>query len=141
MGAIGTLVIDFESAAPPEQVWAALTRPELTVRYLWGLAAESTWKTGAALRLSSSDPVHYVEGEVLLADPPRRLSYSLSAGETHPCTFVTWEVIPAAESGRVAVRVSVDETDASESLPREAASSWRSVVAGLSALLTSLPLA
>lgn len=105
---ISTLVIEFTTAAQPDQVWTALTRPELTARYLWGLAAESTWEPGAALWLGSTDARHHVEGQVLRAERPHRLSYSLSAGDAHPATFVTWEII--ATDCRARVRLTVEET-------------------------------
>ena len=46
-------------------------------------------------------------GEVLIAQEPRRLSYSLQAGQGQPATYVTW-AIPGTSTGCV-VRLYVDE--------------------------------
>ena len=61
--------------ASPEQVWEALTSPELTTRY-WGVALESDWDEGSALTwteggVTADDP----DQVVVEADRPRRLSY------------------------------------------------------------------
>ncbi|MGH9276616.1 MAG: SRPBCC domain-containing protein, partial [Acidimicrobiales bacterium] len=119
--------------AHPDQVWAALTRPELTARYLWGLAAESTWEPGAALCLGSADARHHVEGQVLRAERSQRLSYSLSAGDAHPSTFVTWEIIATDCSARV--RLTVDETQTESERDEEGERIWRSVAEALTHLL------
>ncbi|MFF6840129.1 SRPBCC family protein [Streptomyces tanashiensis] len=60
----------------PEELWQALTDPELTRRY-WGVAFETTWTPGASMvwdeggrRTVDADQV------VLEAVPGRRLSYT-----------------------------------------------------------------
>ena len=57
----------------PEKLWSALTDAETMKRYWFGMHQESTWKPGAPWRLVFADGKTADAGEVLEADPPRRL--------------------------------------------------------------------
>jgi uncharacterized protein YndB with AHSA1/START domain len=57
----------------PEKVWEALTTPEFTRQFWFGIAQESTFKPGAPWKLVGSEGKVYDTGEVLESDPPRRL--------------------------------------------------------------------
>jgi uncharacterized protein YndB with AHSA1/START domain len=57
----------------PEQVWAALTDPQTIRKYWFGITAESDFKSGAAWALKFEDGRVADTGEILDADPPRRL--------------------------------------------------------------------
>lgn len=112
MDAIATRVFLIETSATPAQVWAALTRPDQTVRYFNGLAIESTWRPGSTVGFGSSDPFG-LEGEVLVVQEPRRLSYTLTSGPGQPTTYLTWELDGSAQT--TFVRLSVDKPDPSSS--------------------------
>jgi uncharacterized protein YndB with AHSA1/START domain len=58
----------------PERLWSALTDPELMKTYWFGMTQESDWKIGASWRMISTDGTVTDAGEVLEADPPRRLA-------------------------------------------------------------------
>jgi uncharacterized protein YndB with AHSA1/START domain len=122
------------TTAPPGEVWRALTSSELTARYLYGMAAASTWSPGSCLRLTGPGGTE-LSGEILAAAAPHRLSYSLQAGDDQPSTYVTWEVW-GATTGSV-VRLYVDEPDdlTSGGPGEEAADAWAGVLAGLEAVL------
>jgi uncharacterized protein YndB with AHSA1/START domain len=111
-------------------VWAALTTPESTRQFLFGIRLESTWGLGSPItgRLDRGSVLH---GEVLFAECPRRLSYVLAAGPEQPEVYVTWEV--RASGTRSIVRLSVDEAGTSES--EEVEASWRPAVTALQAFL------
>jgi uncharacterized protein YndB with AHSA1/START domain len=90
--------------ATPEALWEALTDPERTERYWSGRRAESTWQPGA--------PVRYVfegtaatQGEIVEADPPRRLvmtwNHTFDDGVTEGPSRVTWEIEPLGATCRV----------------------------------------
>jgi uncharacterized protein YndB with AHSA1/START domain len=119
---------------PPAQVWAALTTPESTRQFLFGIRLESTWRLGSLITgwLDSRSVVH---GEVLFAECPSRLSYLLAAGPEQPEVYVTWEVW--ASGTRSIVRLSVTEVDTSGC--EEVEASWRPVVIALQALLSARP--
>ena len=108
-----TYIFDLVTEATPQRVWAVLTTPELTAEYLSGLGARSAWRPGNPITFAligqPDAPALTVEGEVLAAAEPTRLSYTLSAGGGQPSTYVTWEVI--ADGAGAAVRLSVDEPD------------------------------
>lgn len=59
----------------PEKLWQALTSSEFTRQYWFGAEVRSDWKVGAPFALSLDGEVTD-SGEILEADPPRRLSYS-----------------------------------------------------------------
>ena len=57
----------------PEKLWTALTTREFIKQYWFGVDAESDFKTGSSWRLSFADGRLADAGEILEADPPRRL--------------------------------------------------------------------
>jgi len=57
----------------PEKVWAALTDPQTTKKYWFGITAESDFKPGSPWALKFEDGRTADSGEILEADPPRRL--------------------------------------------------------------------
>ena len=59
----------------PEKLWEALTSSEFSERYWWGTKVLSNWKVGSPLALVMNGTTTDT-GEVLEAEPPRRLSYS-----------------------------------------------------------------
>src|SRR6266853_517116 len=59
----------------PEKLWEALTYSELSRRYWFGTDVKSDWKVGSPFALVTNGTTTDV-GEILEADPPRRLSYS-----------------------------------------------------------------
>lgn len=141
MNPIASYVFEFTSPAGAQQVWAALTRPDLTPRYLFGLRVESTWRTGATVEArpaGEAGAYGSLRGEVLAAEEPRRLSYSLLSGDDHPRTYLTWEITAGDDGSRVRLYVDEAETDSGDD---EADAAWRSVVAALQAVLSGLSLA
>ena len=133
---IATQLFRFATRAHPTQVWAALTRPELSARYLYGLAAESGWRPGEAVTFTG--PAVVLSGEVLASEEPRRLSYTVRADAGQPATYVTWEILGAG-AGSV-VRLYVDEPGEPADLgtASDVESAWLHVVADLESVLGSL---
>jgi uncharacterized protein YndB with AHSA1/START domain/DNA-binding transcriptional ArsR family regulator len=62
----------------PDQLWRAITESEFTLQYYYRSTVESDWKPGSAYRYLIDGEAQIV-GEVLEADPPRRLVQSFSA--------------------------------------------------------------
>jgi uncharacterized protein YndB with AHSA1/START domain len=124
-------------AAEPAAVWSALTQGDLTRRYLNGLAAHSTWVPGARLTFRSggeaagSPAAGQLTGQVLRAEPPRRLSYLLQSGPQDPPTFLSWRLRAAA--GGTTLRLQIDEIDGSSD--DEAEDTWLPILAALRTLL------
>jgi uncharacterized protein YndB with AHSA1/START domain len=66
--------------ATPEQIWEAITSPEWAARYGYGGNVSYELEPGGAFRVGASEeflaagaPDVVVDGEVIEADPPRRL--------------------------------------------------------------------
>jgi uncharacterized protein YndB with AHSA1/START domain len=59
----------------PEKLWEALTSSEFTKQYWFGAEVRSAWTIGSPIALLL-DGETTDSGEILEADPPRRLSYS-----------------------------------------------------------------
>jgi len=57
----------------PEQLWLALTSPKFTTQYWFGMHSETDWKAGSPWRLVFPDGRVADTGEVIEADPPKRL--------------------------------------------------------------------
>jgi uncharacterized protein YndB with AHSA1/START domain/DNA-binding transcriptional ArsR family regulator len=82
----------------PEQLWQAISDPEVTQRYFHGSRVASEWLPGQAIGYWIDD-VLCVEGTVLEAEPPRKLvttwSFRLSPDmRGDPPSRVTWEIEP-----------------------------------------------
>jgi uncharacterized protein YndB with AHSA1/START domain len=57
----------------PERLWSALTTPEFTRQYWFGMHCESEWKAGSSWRLMFQDGRVADAGEIVEAEPPKRL--------------------------------------------------------------------
>ena len=64
--------------APVEEVWDALTRPELIRRWFFGVDTRTTWMEGTPIthRGEYKGKPYEDRGEILKFDPPKILSYS-----------------------------------------------------------------
>ena len=136
---IATSRFQFTTSAAPAQVWGALTRPELTARYLFGMTVESDWQVGAPVIVqappgSGIDDV--LAGEVLAVEDGRRLSFTLSSGPADPTTFVTWEIEPVAQGATVSLYV--DETRRTDGPEGDTEAAWLQAVAALRSTLARL---
>jgi uncharacterized protein YndB with AHSA1/START domain len=100
--------------ASPEKIWTAITDPEWSARYAYAAPAHYELKPGGSYRSTATDamkefaaqngfpmPDVIVDGEVVEADPPRRLVQTWrmlmdpsTAGE--PFTTLTYEIEDAA---------------------------------------------
>jgi uncharacterized protein YndB with AHSA1/START domain len=116
------------TTAEPSRVWTALTEPEETREYLYGLAAHSCWEAEAAIRFCHEQ--HTLQGQVMHAERPCRLSYYLTAGPDDPPTYLTWQ-IRASPTGST-IRLQIDETEpAIADSDEEAEDTWLPVLAAL----------
>jgi uncharacterized protein YndB with AHSA1/START domain len=57
----------------PAKLWDALTNPEFTGQYWFGVHVECAWTKGAPWKLAYADGRVADTGEILEVDPPRRL--------------------------------------------------------------------
>ena len=117
--------------APPETVWKALLEPEFTRQY-WGYENVSDWKKGSTWEHRKADESRTLAllGDVLEADPPRRLVITWAdpkdRGKAERHSRVAFEIEPLA--GMVSPhghswRARAGLRDAAEDLPGLAARS------------------
>jgi uncharacterized protein YndB with AHSA1/START domain len=121
-----------------EKLWDALTSPEFTRQYWFGIDVISDWKVGSPMTYMSGGEAK-VQGKVLVADRPRLLSYTfreaVGEGSKEPPTKVTLELEP--EAGTDTIRLTVTHTDfipGGKHRP-SISSGWPAVLSGLKSLL------
>lgn len=57
----------------PDKLWSALTDVEFIKQYWFGVRIESQWKAGSPWKMVSGDGQILDAGEIVEAEPPRRL--------------------------------------------------------------------
>jgi uncharacterized protein YndB with AHSA1/START domain len=126
--------------ATPEQVWDGITKPEFTARYFYGSVIDSSYEPGTPyLGWAEDRSMQYVDGEVIEADPPRKLVTTWRAvydPETaaEPHSRVTWEIEAAGEHV-TKLTVIHDELEAAPKTAANVAGGWSFVLSGLKTLL------
>jgi uncharacterized protein YndB with AHSA1/START domain len=91
-----------------ERLWEAITNPEIRAKYNFGAAWHSDWAPGSRLEMTAPKAGVLGEGEVLEADPPRRLVHTMTAlwsdeVKSEGTSRVTWEIEPVGDSCRLTV--------------------------------------
>jgi uncharacterized protein YndB with AHSA1/START domain/DNA-binding transcriptional ArsR family regulator len=121
--------------ARPDDVWRALTDPDITAQY-WKMRNVSDWQPGSTWQHQPPDDDRvFIAGRVLEADPPTRL-------------VLTWKGTAGPDEGESVVTFKIDEVDAAvirltvthEQLPDEAvhlgiSQGWPAVLSNLKSLL------
>ena len=116
------------TSARPQHVWDALTATGIPLDYLHGMTVESDWWPGASVTMALTDPWRLV-GEVLAAEPPRRLSYTLDDPPGRPVVYVTWE-LRGTTDGTI-IRLHVDEPWPWTGDTDDLETAWLPVLSGL----------
>jgi uncharacterized protein YndB with AHSA1/START domain/DNA-binding transcriptional ArsR family regulator len=93
----------------PERLWEAITDPDIRSKYNFGARVDSEWVPGARLEMGvPSAGVLLGEGEVLEADPPRRLVHTMTAlwsddVKREGASRVTWTIEAVGDSCHLTV--------------------------------------
>ena len=99
-----TQVFEIYIKAPAETVWAAITTPEWTAKYGYKGRSEYDLRPGGSFKIHAAPemlqfglPEIIVDGEVIEADPPRRLVQTYrflfnDANREEGFSRITWEV-------------------------------------------------
>ncbi|MBV9522841.1 MAG: SRPBCC family protein [Alphaproteobacteria bacterium] len=124
----------------PEKLWSALTDAAFMKQYWFGMHCESQWVPGSSWTLLSGDGRILDAGEIVEADPPRRLVIrwqhemkpELKAEGVSQCTM---ELEPSG----TAVKLSITHTIARDPSKLIAAVSggWPKIISNLKSLLES----
>lgn len=130
--------------ATPDAIWRALTESDFTTRYWYGSTVHSAWTPGAPWELRTAQGQVGITGEVLEADPPRRLVVTYrqawGGGDDAP-SRVTFE-IDGAGPGVEKLTVVHETQPGSSTRIADVAAGWPFIIAGLKTLLeTGEPMA
>ncbi len=123
----------------PERLWEAITDPEIRSKYNFGAAPRSEWTPGARIEMGAPGAGGLLaDGEVLEADPPRRLVHTLVAlwspdVEREGASRVTWEIEPVEDS----CRLLVIHDQMREGANAELYGGWPMILSGLKTWLES----
>ncbi|MPW19700.1 ATPase [Paraburkholderia sp. CNPSo 3157] len=122
----------------PEKLWSALTDAEFMKQYWFGMHCESEWKAGSAWKLVSSEGQLFDAGEIVEAEPPRRLVIrwqhenkpELKAEGASLCTM---ELEPSGSAVKLSITHTI-EREASK-LIDAVSGGWPKVISNLKSLL------
>ena len=122
----------------PERLWTALTDPVLMRQYWFGMHLETDWMPGSPWRLQFEDGRTADAGEVLEADPPRRLVLrwqnefrpELKAEGPARCTI---EIEQHGEAVKLTILHSIDR--ANSKLIGAVSGGWPKILSNLKSLL------
>ena len=143
MTAETTQVYNVFIKATPEAIWDAITKPEFTAKYFYGLSISLV---GGRRVTRTPDGAEVNNQAVIEEDPPRKLvhewqSYWDPDMAAEPVSRVTWE-IEQDEDGVCLLTVVHDRLEASLKTAAEVAGGWMRVLSGLKTLVeTGKPLA
>ena len=121
----------------PERLWEAITDGDIRSKYNFGSRIDSDWAPGSRLQMTHPNaPGPLGEGEVLEADPPRRLVHSMVAlwsdeVKSEGTSRVTWEIEPVGDS----CRLTVTHDQMREGVNPEIWGGWPQILSGLKTLL------
>lgn len=126
-------VFEIYIRATPEQLWAAITDPEIRAKYHFGAGVHSDWADGSKWALvhpAGDDSL--AEGENLVVEPPHRLVQTMHAvwseeAAAEGTSRVTWEIEPVGDSCRLTVIHDQLRDDA----PEELYGGWPMILSGL----------
>src|SRR5918998_5628764 len=119
----------------PERLWQAITSADDRAKYNFGATVHSDWAPGSRYELRAGELL-LGDGEVLEAEPPRRLVHTMTARwsdevASEGASRVTWEIEPVADS----CRLTVVHDHLREGANAELYGGWPMILSGLKTLL------
>ena len=143
MTAETTQVYNVFIKATPEAIWDAITKPEFTANYFYGMSISLVGDRRVTLR---PDGTELSNEAVVEEDRPRKLVHEWQSNwdpdmAAEPASRVTWEIEPG-DDGVCMLTVVHDRLEASPKTAAGVAGGWMRVLSGLKTLLeTGEPLA
>ncbi|MGB3828924.1 MAG: SRPBCC domain-containing protein [Ornithinimicrobium sp.] len=127
-------VFEIYIRATPERLWEAITDPQIRAKYHFGTLVTSQWAPGSTWTQEAPGRVEgrVSEGEVLEADPPRRLVHtirSLWGPEViaEGSSRVTWQIEPVGDS----CRLTLTHDELREGANEQVYGGWPMILSGL----------
>ena len=121
-----------------DRLWSALTDAEFMTQYWFGMHCESQWTPGSAWKLVSPDGKILDAGEIIEADPPRRLvirwhHQDKAELEAEGDSLCTMELEPDGAAVKLSITHTI-ERDASK-LIAAVSSGWPKILSNLKSVL------
>jgi uncharacterized protein YndB with AHSA1/START domain len=139
MGRSPELSYDIYIAASPKDVWRGLVDGEMTSKYVYGTRLESSLKAGARFAYVGDGAFEPVSGEVIAAEPERRLVLRWQArwdekvAKDRP-SRVTYEIDPAGPE-MTRLRLRHDDFEQETATYLGSADAWPWMMSSLKSLL------
>lgn len=135
-----TAKVNISINAPVQEVWNALTKPEIIKQYFFGTEAKSDWKVGSPVTFKGEweGKSYEDKGTITANESNRLLSYSywssMSGKEDKPENYanVTYELTPGNKETWLAI---TQDNIADEKTKEHSVQNWRSVLNDLKKLL------
>ncbi|MDF2436586.1 MAG: hypothetical protein K0Q95_962 [Bacteroidota bacterium] len=123
-----------------DNVWEALTNPELIKKYFFGTTTRTDWKAGSPITFSGEweGKKYEDKGTILEVQPKEMIKYeywsSMSGTEDKPENYIpiTYEI--ATENDQTKVMIT-QENIASEEMKKHSLENWKKVLNNLKELL------
>jgi uncharacterized protein YndB with AHSA1/START domain len=124
-------------AAPPEKVWEALTKADISEKYWFGYRVAADGEAGDYMTATSPEGTLAHHDPILESDPPRRLVYGWKPlykdlPDERP-SRVTFELAPF--KGQTRLTVIHDEFDEGSKIYGMICNGWPAVLSSLKSLL------
>jgi uncharacterized protein YndB with AHSA1/START domain len=124
----------------PQKLWSALTGAEFMKQYWFGMRCESEWRPGSDWKIVSGEGKVYDSGEIIEADPPRRLVIrwqnqirpELKAEGDSLCTM---ELEPTGSAVKLSITHTIEREHSK--LIEAVSGGWPKVISNLKSLLES----
>lgn len=121
-----------------DKLWSALTDAEFMKQYWFGMHCESQWKPGSQWKLVSGNGVIFDAGEIVEAEPPRRLVIrwrhqnkpELKAEGDSLCTL---ELEPSGTALKLSITHTIERE--SSKLIDAVSGGWPKIISNLKSLL------
>lgn len=122
----------------PEKLWKALTDPEFTKQYWFGMRSESEWRAGSAWKLVAGDGKIWDAGDVVEVNPPRRLvirwqHQNKPELKAEGPTLCTMELEPSAGAVKLTITHTIERE--SSKVIEAVSGGWPKVISNLKSLL------
>jgi uncharacterized protein YndB with AHSA1/START domain len=122
----------------PEKLWSALTDAEFMKQYWFGMHCESAFTAGASWQLVGETGEVWDAGEIVEADPPRKLVIrwthqkkpELKAEGPSLCTM---EIAPEGKAVKLSITHSIERADSQ--LVQAVSGGWPKILSNLKSLL------
>ena len=131
-----SICITIYIASTPEEVWRALTDPDITQQYWGGTRIESNWQIGSKVTYRRDGEI-VDEHDLLTCDPPHRFSHTFHPlfGEfaKEPPSKVAFEI--AAGGSVVRLTMTHDDFPRDSAVYRACSDAWPMLFSSLKTLL------